>query len=126
MNGLILIIEDSLDNQILLKQILEDDYQLVCINNGKDALAWLQKNRPDLILLDLALPEVDGWEIARQIRQSGSTTPIIAITAHAMKGDRESALAAGCNDYIAKPIDIAKVEQQVKYWLTYKSKEEHP
>ncbi len=98
----------------------------MCINNGKDALAWLQKNRPDLILLDLALPEVDGWEIARQIRQSGSTTPIIAITAHAMKGDRESALAAGCNDYIAKPIDIAKVEQQVKYWLTYKSKEEHP
>ncbi|MDW8421253.1 MAG: response regulator [Pseudanabaenaceae cyanobacterium SKYGB_i_bin29] len=122
MNRLILIIEDSIDNQILLKQVLEDDYQLVCINNGKDALAWLQKHRADLILLDLALPEVDGWEIARQIRQSGNKTPIIAITAHAMKGDRESALAAGCNDYIPKPIDIANVEQQVKYWL--QSKEE--
>lgn len=94
----------------------------MCINNGKDALAWLQKHRADLILLDLALPEVDGWEIARQIRQSGNKTPIIAITAHAMKGDRESALAAGCNDYIPKPIDIANVEQQVKYWL--QSKEE--
>ncbi len=65
----------------------------------------------------MALPEIDGWEIARQIRQNNDITPIIAITAHAMKGDRESVLAVGCNAYIAKPIDIVEVEQQVEYWL---------
>lgn len=112
-----MIVEDSIDNQVLLKQVLEDDYRLVCVNNGKEALAWLQENKADLILLDLALPEIDGWEIASQIRRTDNTTPIIAITAHAMKGDRESVLAVGCNAYIAKPIDISEVEQQVEYWL---------
>lgn len=96
-----------------------DNYQIVCINDGKEALIWLQQNRADLILLDLALPEIDGWEIARQIRQNNDNTPIIAITAHAMKGDKESVLAAGCNAYIAKPIDILEVEQQVEYWLKH-------
>ncbi|PLS67941.1 MAG: response regulator [Cyanobacteria bacterium M5B4] len=102
---------------MLLRQVLEDNYQLVCVNNGKEALLWLQQNRARLILLDMALPEIDGWEIARQIRQTNDKTPIIAITAHAMKGDRESVLAAGCNAYIAKPIDILEVEAAVEYWL---------
>jgi CheY-like chemotaxis protein len=102
---------------------LEENYRLVCVSNGKEALLWLQANQVDLILLDLALPEIDGWEIARQIRRTDPYTPIIAITAHAMKGDRESALAAGCNAYIPKPIDIEEVEQQVEFWLKNRGKD---
>ena len=109
--------EDSPDNQVLLQQVLGDNYNLICVSNGKEALDWLQNNQADLILLDLSLPEIDGWEITKKIRQTDNKTPIIAITAHAMKGDRESVFAVGCNAYIAKPIDIAEVEQQVEYWL---------
>lgn len=102
---------------------MEENYRLICVNNGKEALLWLQENQVDLILLDLALPEIDGWSIARQIRRTDPYTPIIAITAHAMKGDRESALAAGCNAYIPKPIDIEEVEQQVEFWLKNRGKD---
>ncbi len=102
---------------------MEENYRLVCVSNGKEALLWLEENQADLILLDLALPEIDGWSIARQIRQTDPYTPIIAITAHAMKGDRESALAAGCNAYIPKPIDIEEVEQQVEFWLKNRGKD---
>jgi len=73
-------------------------------------------------LLDLSLPEIDGWEIARQLKASDRTAqiPIVAVTAHAMKGDKESAIASGCDDYLTKPLDIDLLEACVKQWLDRK------
>ena len=118
---LILVVEDAPDNQVLVEQVFQDSgYRVTCIQDGQAALDWLEVNYPDLILLDLSLPEVDGWEIARQLKASDRTfaIPIIALTAHAMKGDREAAIASGCDDYLTKPIDIDLLESVVTQWLS--------
>jgi two-component system cell cycle response regulator DivK len=117
---LILVVEDATDNQVLIEQVFQDvGYGFVCMPDGQKALNWLAENIPNLILLDLSLPEIDGWEVARRVKADPRTAciPIIAVTAHAMKGDREQALAAGCDDYITKPLDIDKLEAATRYWL---------
>jgi CheY-like chemotaxis protein len=117
---LILVVEDAQDNQILVEEVFQDSgYQVVCIQDGKAALDWIATNHADLILLDLSLPEVDGWQVAKQLKAGDRTAniPIIAVTAHAMKGDREVAIAAGCDDYLTKPLDIDLLEACVKHWL---------
>ena len=117
---LILVVEDAHDNQVLVEQVFQDSgYRVTCIQDGQTALTWLETNHPDLILLDLSLPEVDGWEVARQLKASDRTAqiPIIAVTAHAMKGDKEAAIASGCDDYLTKPLDIDLLEASVKHWL---------
>ena len=117
---LILVVEDAPDNQVLVEQVFQDSgYRVTCIQDGQAALDWLETNDPDLILLDLSLPEIDGWEVARQLKASDRTAkiPIIAVTAHAMKGDKETAIAAGCDDYLTKPLDIDLLEACVKQWL---------
>jgi two-component system cell cycle response regulator DivK len=117
---LILVVEDAPDNQVLVEQVFQDSgYRVTCIQDGQAALDWLETNHPDLILLDLSLPEIDGWEVARQLKASDRTAkiPIIAVTAHAMKGDKEVAIAAGCDDYLTKPLDIDLLEACVKQWL---------
>jgi CheY-like chemotaxis protein len=120
---LILVVEDAPDNQVLLEQVFQDSgYRVTCIQDGQAALNWLETNQPDLILLDLSLPEIDGWEVARQLKACDRTAkiPIVAVTAHAMKGDKESAIASGCDDYLTKPLDIDLLEACVKQWLTTK------
>ena len=113
----ILIVEDVEMNRDLLVQLLEDDYELLEAVDGNQGLEMAAQEKPDLILLDVGLPGMDGWEVARRIRadQALKAIPIIAVTAHAMAGDQEKALEAGCNDYISKPIDEdelwAKVEK---------------
>ncbi len=121
---LILVVEDAPDNQVLVEQVFQDSgYRVTCIQDGQAALDWLETNHPDLILLDLSLPEVDGWEVARQLKASDrmSQIPIIAVTAHAMKGDKEAAIASGCDDYLTKPLDIDRLEACVKQWLDKRS-----
>jgi CheY-like chemotaxis protein len=123
---LILVVEDAPDNQVLVEQVFQDSgYRVTCIQDGQAALDWLETNHPDLILLDLSLPEIDGWEVARQLKASDRTAkiPIIAVTAHAMKGDKEVAIAAGCDDYLTKPLDIDLLEAIVKQWLEYSFKQ---
>ena len=102
----IAVVEDNADNRLLLQAILGDQYDLVEYENGADALAGLTRARPDLVLLDISLPGMDGNEILRRIRQDSSlrSLPVVALTAHAMSGDRERFLAAGFNDYVTKPI----------------------
>ena len=105
----ILVVEDMEVNRDLLEQLLEDDYDVVMAADGAAGVECAQQERPDLILMDLSLPILDGWDATRQIRADADTeladVPIIALTAHAMRGDEEKALAAGCNAYLSKPID---------------------
>ena len=103
----ILIVEDNELNLDLLTQLLEDDYELVTTDNGATGVEMAQQERPDLILMDMSLPVMDGWEATRRLKADGNVKhiPIIALTAHAMSSDEEKALAAGCDGYLAKPLD---------------------
>lgn len=103
----ILIVEDVELNRDLLGQLLEDDYALVYAEDGLAALALAARERPDLILMDLSLPKLDGFEATRRLKADPTSTaiPVIVLSAHAMKGDEEQARAAGCNDFLTKPID---------------------
>ncbi len=102
----IAVVEDSPDNRLLVQAILDDRYDLVEYDNGKDAVAGLRAAPPDLVLLDISLPNMDGNEVLSRIRADARVAhlPVIALTAHAMTGDRERYLAAGFDEYISKPI----------------------
>ena len=116
----IAVVEDNADNRLLLQAILEGLYDLVEYENGTDALAGLAASLPDLVLLDISLPGMDGNEILARIRADARlrTLPVIALTAHAMSGDREKYLASGFNDYITKPIvDETILLAAIERWL---------
>ena len=115
----ILCIEDNPDNMILLKRILESrGYSLLEARNGLDGLAKAEQEEIDLVLLDINLPDIDGYEVARRLRASSkpglAAVPIIAITANALKGDAEKALNAGCNLYLSKPINLQELWTRVE------------
>jgi two-component system, cell cycle response regulator DivK len=101
----ILIVEDIELNIDLLVQILEDDYNLLVAKDGAQGVALTQQHKPDLVLMDISLPIMDGYEATRIIRKTFALLPIIGLSAHAMQGDVEKAMAAGCTDYLTKPID---------------------
>ena len=101
----ILVVEDSELNRDLLVQIFEDEYDLEVATDGAAAVRLAADARPDLILMDIGLPELSGLEAVRAIRASGTDTPIVAVTSRVMPGEREQALAAGCDDFVGKPID---------------------
>ena len=116
----IAVVEDNADNRLLLQAILDGQYDLVEYENGVDALAGLAAAPPDLVLLDISLPGMDGNEILARIRADRELRrlPVIALTAHAMSGDREKYLAAGFNDYITKPIvDETILLAAIERWL---------
>jgi two-component system, cell cycle response regulator DivK len=103
----LLIVEDSELNRDLLVQIFEDRYDIELASDGSTAVQTAAVKRPDLILMDIGLPLMSGREAARAIRASGSDVPIIAVSSHVMPGDRERAIEAGCDSFVAKPIDDA-------------------
>lgn len=113
MNGSrILVVEDNQDNMTLISDILISlRYTVLQAVDGEQGIAMAVSERPDLILMDLSLPRVDGWTATRQIKADPALKdiPIIALTAHAMIGDRERALAAGCDDYVSKPINFREL-----------------
>ena len=115
----ILIVEDGEMNRDLLVQLLEDNYELVEAADGKQGLAMAAQEKPDLILLDINLPGMDGYEVTKEIRRDETLkeTPIIAVTAHAMAGDEQKTLAAGCNDYLSKPIEEEELWTKVENLL---------
>ena len=115
------VVEDNADNRLLLQAILDGLYNVVEYENGVDALAGLAASLPDLVLLDISLPGMDGNEILMRIRADDQLRrlPVIALTAHAMAGDREKYLAAGFNDYITKPIvDETLLLGAMEKWIT--------
>jgi CheY-like chemotaxis protein len=103
----ILIVEDVEFNLDLLVQLLEDNYTIITASDGAAGIELAERACPDLILMDLSLPVIDGWEATRRLKADArlQRIPIIALTAHAMSGDEEKAKAAGCDDYLSKPID---------------------
>jgi len=117
----IAVVEDNPDNRLLVQALLEDTYDLTEFETGVDAVAGLSQAEPDLVLLDISLPEMDGTEVLLWIRnQDGlKEVPVIALTAHAMAGDREKYLAEGFNDYVTKPIvDETILLETIARWLT--------
>lgn len=102
----IALVEDNADNRLLVQVILGDHYDVVSYENGPEALDGIVKEKPDLILLDISLPKMDGNEVLRKIRDDDGfrAIPVIALTAHAMTGDRAKYLDAGFTDYVSKPI----------------------
>jgi two-component system, cell cycle response regulator DivK len=114
------VVEDNADNRLLLQAILDGLYEVVEYENGVDALAGLAASLPDLVLLDISLPGMDGNEILARIRADEQLRrlPVIALTAHAMAGDREKYLTAGFNDYITKPIvDESLLLNAMEKWI---------
>ncbi len=113
----ILIVEDVDFNIDLLVQLLEEDYSLLVAKDGAQAVALAEQHQPDLILMDIAMPIMDGYEATRRIRLTQPGLPIIGLSSHAMQGDAEKALAAGCTDYLTKPIDEDLLMAKLKQYL---------
>jgi CheY-like chemotaxis protein len=115
----ILIVEDIELNRELLIQLLEEDYALAVAIDGAAGVEKAATERPDLILMDLSLPVLDGWEATRRIKADPATAriPIIALTAHAMSGEEDKARAAGCDDFLTKPIDEDLLFAKLRRWL---------
>lgn len=107
MKKTLLVVEDAALNRELLVQLLEDEYRLVLAGDGVEALEAVRREAPDLILMDLSLPLLDGWETTRRLKADAATVsiPIVVLSAHAMRSDEQRARDAGCDDFIAKPID---------------------
>ncbi len=115
----ILIIEDTQDNFDLIEDALEDSYKLVHVMTGQEGLDRVKTVTPDVILMDMALPGLDGWEVTRIIRADPEVAgiPIIALTAHAMAGDRQKCIEAGCSEYLAKPFNIQDLHAMIERFL---------
>ena len=116
----VLVVEDEKDNMDLFCQILAfHGCQVLKAEDGREAINLTQSEKPDLILMDLSLPALDGWEATRTIKAIPDLAqiPIIALTAHAMVGDRERALEAGCDGYISKPIEVTRFYDQLLDYL---------
>ena len=112
----ILLVEDNEANRDMLsRRLVRKGYVVVMALDGHQAVEMASSERPDLILMDMSLPELDGWEATRQIKATAETSmiPVIALTAHAMSGDREKALEAGCDDYDTKPIDLPRLLEKM-------------
>ena len=113
----ILYVEDNEDNIFMLKnRLTRAGFTVIIATDGAQGVAMALSERPDLILMDLSLPVLDGWEATRQIKAAPYTKhiPVIALTAHAMAGDREKALAAGCDDYDTKPVELPRLLGKIK------------
>lgn len=115
----ILIVEDVALNRELLVQLLEDRHRLVLAEDGLAALERAVDSAPDLILMDLSLPRMDGWEAARRLKADAALAhiPVIALSAHAMRGDEERARACGCDDFLTKPIDEDQLFGRIARYL---------
>ncbi|MBN1179286.1 MAG: response regulator [Anaerolineae bacterium] len=115
-SGVILYIEDNAANRMLVQRVLQmEGYTVLEAEDGPSGVQIARQSTPDLILLDINLPEMDGYEVVPQLREIPAIqgVPIIALTANVMRGDRERVLEAGCNGYIQKPIDVDELPQQV-------------
>jgi two-component system, cell cycle response regulator DivK len=113
----ILVVEDDTDNRRIVAKVLSvEGYRVIEATDGVEALSQARREHPDLILMDLAMPNIDGWEATRQLKGDPQTRsiPVVALTAVAMRGDEEQARAAGCDDYLPKPARPVAIRAMVK------------
>ena len=115
----ILVVDDAEFNRDLIIQLLGDDYEVIVAVDGAEGVQITEQERPDLILMDLGMPVMDGWEATRIIKANSELKdiPVIAVTSHAMVGDEIQAREAGCDDYVPKPIDEEELIRKVKHFL---------
>ena len=118
--GKVLYIEDNIDNMTLVRRVLEvEGYEVIGAENGIEGLAKARTTEPDLVITDINLPDIDGYEITETLKKDIKTAhiPVIAMTANVMKKDRDQVHEVGCDGYIAKPIDIDVLPEQVENFL---------
>ena len=116
----ILIVEDEeMNRDMLTRRLQRRGYEIVVADNGAKAIAILLERLPDLILMDMSMPVMDGWEATRQIKANTATKsiPVIGLSAHAMVSDREKAIAAGCDEYDTKPVDLNRLVEKIEKLL---------
>jgi len=116
----ILLVEDNeMNRDMLSRRLIRKGFDVVMAVDGEQAVALAQSELPDLILMDMSLPVIDGWEATRRVKSADTTSkiPIIALTAHAMSGDREKTLDAGCDDYDTKPIELPRLLEKIETLL---------
>jgi two-component system cell cycle response regulator DivK len=116
----LLLVEDNPENRDMLsRRLVKRGFELTFAMDGAEAVTRASADKPDLILMDLSLPVIDGWEATRRIKADAATAaiPVIALTAHAMAGDRQKALDAGCNDYDTKPVDLPRLLGKIEALL---------
>ena len=120
----ILYVEDNEDNVYMLKMRLEltDEFEVLVAEDGEKGCATTASERPDLILMDLEMPVIDGWEATRRLKSKAETRhiPVIGLSAHALAGEREKALAAGCEDFDTKPVEFDRLLAKIKKLLEQK------
>ena len=119
----ILLVEDNeMNRDMLSRRLQRKGYSVVTAEDGEKGLLLARSEAPDLVLMDISLPAMDGWEVTRLLKANQSTRhiPIIALTAHAMVSDREKAIDAGCDDYDTKPVDFGRLSEKIENLLTVK------
>jgi CheY-like chemotaxis protein len=111
MSKILLVEDNEMNRDMLSRRLIRKGYQVTMAFDGQQAIDLAASESPDVILMDMSLPVIDGWEATRRIKATAATRsiPVIALTAHAMSGDRERALAAGCDDYDTKPIELPRL-----------------
>ena len=121
----ILYIEDNPDNRLLVYRVLRaEGFEVHAVEDGPKGMAFVEEQTPDLILMDINLPEIDGYTMTARMKQRNDlvNVPIVALTANVMKGDREKTIAAGCDGYIQKPINVDRIGDQIRSFLHKKSR----
>jgi CheY-like chemotaxis protein len=116
----LLIVEDNeMNRDMLSRRLQRRGYEVLLAADGAQGLATARERRPDLVLMDMSLPVIDGWEATRQLKAEPATRsiPVIALTAHAMSGDRQKAVDAGCDDFDTKPVELPRLLEKIEHWL---------
>jgi CheY-like chemotaxis protein len=119
-NRTVLLVEDNEDNLVVYRTILEHvGYRVVEARDGEEGVQRAHNDMPDVILMDISIPKIDGWEATRRLKDADDTRhiPIIALTAHALEEDRQKAIHAGCDGYLAKPVEPRRVVQEVERFV---------
>ena len=119
MKKLLLVEDNEMNRDMLSRRLVRNGYEVLLAVDGEQAVNVATADMPDLVLMDMSLPVIDGWEATRRIKAAAPTAhiPIIALTAHAMAGDREKAMAAGCDDYDTKPIELPRLLGKIEHLL---------
>jgi CheY-like chemotaxis protein len=127
MSRLLLVEDNDMNREMLSRRLQRKGFEVLIAIDGEEGIQVARSEHPDLILMDMSLPLLDGWETTRRLKSSPSTSsiPVVALTAHAIPGDREKALAVGCDEYDTKPVDIVRLLEKIQF-LLHKSGEAQP